>query len=102
MSNSTKVPEGLSHKSVVTVDYEQHDEFGDLKYLSLGRATWDNENCFSAKCWRRKSNDDRWSRQSEEITFKRLLDLTIFLVSFMKSNQQFTTWNVEDERDLGA
>ena len=101
MPNSTKVPEGLNHKPVVTVDYEQLDEYKDVKYLSLGRATWDNEHTFSAKCWRCTDNN-RWSPQSEEISFKRLLDLTIFLVSFMKSDRQFTSWDVQDEQSLGA
>lgn len=79
------IPTWLEHKPVIAVDYQKFRKYNtDAKYLSLGRATWD-ENDFSAKIWRwvedREKKKGRWSRQSEELPFDRLLDLTRLFLS---------------------
>ena len=62
-----KAPSWLSHKPIITVDYENKDaDAGDAKFMSIGHATWDAED-YSAKIWRWAYNGERWSRQSEEI-----------------------------------
>ena len=94
------IPTWLSHKPIIAVDYEERDTqaaAGDAKYLSIGRATWDN-NTIGAKIWRIAS--DKWSRQSEDIPLWRLLDLTILLVATIKDKQSVlgeTLINTEDE-----
>ena len=80
---SKTIPTWLSHTPVVAIDYEKKDEEsggGDAKWLSLGRSTWNKED-FSAKVFRWAEDGQRWSRQSEELTFWRLLDLTTLLLS---------------------
>ena len=71
------IPTNLSHKPIVAIDYGKTDSAygaGDSKFLSLGKATW-NKNDFSAKIFRKTRNTDRWSRQSEELPFWRVIDL---------------------------
>ena len=76
----------LSNKTVVLVDYEDIDTkagAGDAQYLSICNATWNNyygSRDFSAKVYRVTDNND-WSRQSEELPFWRVLDLAILLAS---------------------
>lgn len=85
---SRTIPTWLSHTPVVAIDYEKKDEesgAGDAKWLSLGRSTWNKED-FSAKVFRWAEDGQRWSRQSEELTFWRLLDLTILLLSRFVNN----------------
>lgn len=83
---SKDAPNWLSHKPVITVDYEQTDAVGDAKFLSLGRSTWDKD-CFSAKIWRKPDGTNRWSRQSEELPFWRVLDLATLLVATINNKQ---------------
>lgn len=53
------IPMWLSHKPIVSVDYETQDACaGDAKFLSIGKSTW-NENDISAKIWRK--SHDQWS-----------------------------------------
>ena len=76
-----KAPWWLSHKPIVTVDYEGNDaQAGDAKYLSLGHATWNAED-YSAKIWRRAAEGERWSRQSEEMPLWRVIDLATLIIA---------------------
>jgi len=76
-----KAPWWLSHKPIVTVDYEENDAHaGDAKYLSLGHATWNAED-YSAKIWRWAYEGERWSRQSEEMPLWRVLDLATLIIA---------------------
>lgn len=54
------IPVCLSHKSIVSVNYEKQDAYtNDVKFLSIGKSIW-NEDDISAKIWC-KDNNDRWS-----------------------------------------
>lgn len=91
MKSNKTAPENLSHKPIITVDYEEKDsDAGDAKFLSLGQATWtkelqENEKEYSAKVWRK--TPEKWSRQSEELPFWRVLDLAILLTATIKGKE---------------
>ena len=80
------VPLNLKHKPVYAIqdDYRKIDGVykndTDVEGISIGRAQWANTGDFiaSAKVWRRKN--DRWSRQSEETTLTRALDLAALVI----------------------
>lgn len=81
------IPTWLEHKPVIAVDYQKFRKYNtDAKFLSLGRATWDKDD-FSAKIWRLVENKGRWSRQSEELPFDRLLDLTRLFLSAISDKE---------------
>lgn len=97
--NTMNIPQNLSHKPIVAIDYEKTDNIadphaGDAKFLSLGRATWDDKNAFSAKVFRRIDDAGKWSRQSEELPFWRLLDLAALLIAFINDKKELV--NAED------
>jgi hypothetical protein len=98
-----EIPKWLSHKPIIAVDYEQQDaSAGDAKFLSIGKSTWNEEDC-SAKIWRRAYAGNRWSRQSEEIPLWRVLDLTRLLISVITGEEttlKSECVNTEDEEFL--
>ncbi len=86
----TEIPTWLKHKPIYVIKrYEQVDGFykndTDVIGLSLGKAQWSN-NTFvpSVKVWRdvkiKGSNRYKISRQSEETTLTRALDLATLVV----------------------
>ena len=78
-----EIPTWLSHKPILAVDYSSVDAdsgAGDAKFLSLGKATWNSEDC-SAKVWRYSKEGERWQRQSEELPLWRVLDLAKLVVA---------------------
>lgn len=88
----------LKHKPVVTVeDYPSRDgkyaNNTDVQYLTLGLAQWNkpyNVSDISAKVWR-INNENKISRQSEELPLHRVIDLTTFIVDYqiaLKNNSQ--------------
>lgn len=76
-----KAPKHLKHKPIIEVpDYENYEPFAtDAMALSLGRSQYSDGNDFSAKVWRKPGK--RWSRQSEELPFHRVLDLAVLVVN---------------------
>lgn len=75
------IPKSLRHQPIIGVDYKKRDYQaggGDACYLSLGKAQWNNEDV-SAKIIRWTGN--KWSRQSEELPFWRVLDLAELLIA---------------------
>jgi hypothetical protein len=79
-----KIPTELKHKPViVSEEYDQIDGrfIGktDAKGLSVGLAQWNERGNvdISAKIWRHTG--EKWSRQSEELPFHRVLDLAILI-----------------------
>lgn len=80
----------LSHKPVVLVNYENKDaDAGDAIYLSIGKATWNddyNSKDFSAKIFR-VTDKQRWSPRSEELPLWRVLDLAILIASVITGKQ---------------
>ena len=78
-----KIPTWLKHKPLIAVDYSDIDAesgAGDAKFLSLGKATWNEEDC-SAKVWRYSDENDKWQRGSEELPLWRVLDLAKLVVA---------------------
>ena len=78
-----RIPTWLSHTPLVAVDYSAIDAesgAGDAKFLSLGKATWNKEDC-SAKVWRYSDENDKWQRGSEELPLWRVLDLAKLVVA---------------------
>ncbi len=78
------IPTTLKHKPViVSENYENVDGRyayeSDAKGLSLGLAQWNDRGKvdISAKVWR--YTGEKWSRQSEELPFHRVLDLAILI-----------------------
>lgn len=78
------LPTDLKHKPVLYFDdYDRVDGYykgnTDTFYLSLGRAQWcgDDEFVASVKTWR--SVNGKWSRESEETTLTRALDLALLV-----------------------
>lgn len=84
---SKQIPNHLKHKPIYVLEnYSptdgQYKNKTDVIGLSLGRAQWcDSEFIPSVKVWRRKNN--RWSRQSEETTLTRALDLATMVVKIV-------------------
>jgi len=79
-----KVPTTLKHKPVIVCEnYENVDGKyayqSDAKGISLGLAQWNDRGKIdiSAKVWRHTGG--KWSRQSEELPFHRVLDLAILV-----------------------
>lgn len=79
-----KIPTTLKHKPVIVADnYENVDGRmayrSDAKGLTLGLAQWNDRGKvdISAKVWR--YTGEKWSRQSEELPFHRVLDLAILI-----------------------
>lgn len=85
-------PKNLSHTPIISVgDYDKIDgkyaNDTDAMALSIGQAQYDHSD-ISLKVWR-YSNDEKWSRQSEELPIHRNLDLTIlFLISLLLSESE--------------
>lgn len=85
-----KIPNQLKHKPVFVVE-DYHDIDGpyagpssDAKGLSLGLAQWNDRGNvdISAKVWRHTG--EKWSRQSEELPFHRVLDLALLICEAQK------------------
>ncbi len=103
----------LSHKPIVIAEYETIDTYagaGDAQYLSIGRATWNNifgSSDFSAKVFRVTDNNE-WSRQSEELPLWRVLDLAILILSVITDHDCYlhphnvSTITNQDEAELKA
>ena len=87
MNNKTKgnsVPMNCKHKPIYYVNgYSpidgEYKNNTDVVGLSLGKAQWSEEFVPSVKVWRYKNGEGdskgRWSRQSEETTVTRALDM---------------------------
>ncbi len=77
------IPRHLKHQPIVALDYEQIDQQaggGDAKFASIGKAQWGFDD-FSAKILRKTWDDQRWSRQNEELPLWRVLDLAILVAA---------------------
>lgn len=81
----SSIPQNLSQIPVVAVDYLKYtgNEQNDVKFLSIGRSTYNKDSC-SVKLFRKDKND-KWARNSEEIPLDRVADLTLLLTSVLKN-----------------
>lgn len=76
-----------NHKPIIACPYETIDQYGDAKFISVGRAQYGNDDDATVKIWRWAENGDRWSRQSEEIPISRVADMCLMLLSTIKRLQ---------------
>lgn len=82
----TLVPENLTHKPIYAINgyaavdgYYKNDT--DAVGISVGKAQWDNKTVVpSVKVWRYKN---KWSRQSEETTLTRALDMAMLVIKVL-------------------
>lgn len=80
------VPKHLSHKPIYAINgyaavdgYYKNDT--DAVGISVGKAQWDSNGVIpSVKVWR---YDKRWSRQNEETTFTRALDMAMLVIKVL-------------------
>lgn len=80
------IPLDLSHKPIYAINgyaavdgYYKNDT--DAVGISVGKAQWDNKTVVpSVKVWRYKN---KWSRQSEETTLTRALDMAMLVIKVL-------------------
>jgi len=85
-----EIPTWLAHKPIIACKYGVGfgDDSEDARYLSIGRAQYDQE-CASVKIFRYTGK--RWSRQSEEVPIHRLGYLMQLFISAIKIVQSEKT-----------
>ena len=101
MSDKNELPLNLTHEPIVEVKYSDVDEAGDARFLSLGKATWNNED-YSAKVWRWSDENEKWSRQSEELPLWRVLDLARLVIAAIKRTDSGMSENIINDKDFEA
>lgn len=95
-----KVPEYLSHKPIYAINnYHridgQYKRDTDVYGISIGKAQWDSNFIPSVKIFRYKGDKKRWSRQSEETTLTRALDMATLVIKVLDK-----TYNDKDFEDI--
>ena len=86
------IPTWLMHRPIIAAPYDKiswNDETSDAKYVSIGHATYDNED-LSVKIFR-TTGSGRWSRQSEEVPIYRVGYMMQLLLTSIKYAQDKTT-----------
>ncbi len=78
------IPTHLSHKPIIACNYSNIIDSEDTKYLSIGRAQYDQQSA-SVKAFRHSGT--RWSRQSEEVPIHRLGYMMQLLLSAIRLSQ---------------
>lgn len=90
MVDTTKIPTNLKHKPIYAInEYAAVDGYyknnTDAVGISIGKAQWKSDDFIpSVKVWR-KSNK-KWSRQSEETTITRALDMAMLVISVLNNH----------------
>lgn len=96
-----EIPNDLKHKPIYIIkNYEKVDGIyannTDVQGMSIGKAQWLNDKdefVPSVKVWRHTG--ERWSRQSEEITLTRAIDMSIFIIRILNQiNNDFNDNNI--------
>ena len=83
MEKKDILPRNNKHQPIIYAKYADIDKkagAGDAKFLSLGKATWNSEDC-SAKVWRYSDEAQKWQRGSEELPLWRVLDLAKLVIA---------------------
>ena len=109
----TEVPTYLSHKPIYAINryYQidgQYKNDTDVCGISVGRAQWSaNEFIPSVKVFRYVNN--RWSRQSEETTLTRAIDMAMLVIKTLdhvyngkdmgKINSEFASLDIKKMTD---
>ena len=83
-----KIPNYLKHKPIYKIEgYDivdkAYDHVTDVVGLSLGKAQWSSDFVPSVKVWR---HNKRWSRQSEETTLTRALDMATLIIKVLNKH----------------
>lgn len=95
-----EAPTNLTHKPIYAInDYDKIDGYyknkTDVHAISIGKAQWSADKIIpSVKVWRK--NNGRWSRQSEETTLTRALDMAMLVVRVLDkyyNSKDFTAIN---------
>lgn len=77
-----KIPQNLQHRPFFVLPYRTYDgpyeDDTDAEFLSIGLAQWDNSDV-SVKVLRYDINNNKWSRQSEEVPINRSIDMTLWI-----------------------
>lgn len=87
MNRNRVAPTHLKHKPIYAIN--NYDKFDgpnkndtDVHAISIGKAQWNSSKVIpSVKVWRKKNG--RWSRQSEETTITRALDMAMLVVKVL-------------------
>lgn len=87
-----KIPDKLKHKPIYKIeDYaivdKAYNHVTDVVGLSLGKAQWSSDFVPSVKVWR---YNKRWSRQSEETTLTRALDMATLIIKVLNKHYNKT------------
>jgi hypothetical protein len=96
------IPKNLKHKPIIAIDsYEKRDgtsKYSDAKYLSIGRATYDNTE-ISTKVWRYDKKNKKWKRQSDDLPIHRVFDLGILVLGTLlyDSNSDFSKTGLNEQ-----
>lgn len=84
------IPKHLKHKPIYGIEEYaiidgQYKNDTDVKGLSIGKAQWSNADFVPAvKVWRQPNG--RWSRQSEETTITRALDMAMLVIKVLDNH----------------
>lgn len=82
------LPFHLQHKPIYACDYTRMHPNSDLRYITVGRAQWNNKLSASVKTFRWNESKGKWSRMSEEIPIDRLPEMTAVLLSAINATQK--------------
>lgn len=88
------LPTHLAHKPILAIPYDAFDgkyaNTTDASFISAGKSQWDADDNgtkeMALKVLRYVFEQDKWSRQSEEMPPHRPIDLTILLVLGLMDN----------------
>lgn len=89
MADTTRVPTKLKHKPIYAInEYAAVDGYyknsTDAVGISIGKAQWKSDKFVpSVKVWRKPK---KWSRQSEETTITRALDMAMLIINVLNNH----------------
>lgn len=84
-----KIPTYLTHKPIYAINWYgaidgAYKNNTDVIGLSVGKCQWNSDGMIpSVKVWRYKCDSNRWSRQSEETTLTRALDMATLVLKVL-------------------
>lgn len=81
-------PFWLQHKPIYSCDYQQICPGSDLRFITVGRAQWNNKLAAAVKTFRWDERNKKWARMSEEIPIDRLPHMTMMLLSAINAIQK--------------
>lgn len=103
--DNMEIPNHLKHKPILKLEnYSKLDgkysKFGktDAQGLSVGVAQWSDADYtdLSAKVWRYDEDNEKWSRQSEEMPLHRALDLASLVCAAISYSENSSIPMIDD------